>query len=148
MGYIHQDNCLVSGGKSRADFFEISFRELDENLSQPQIVSLRRYSVPGRYSHYDFDYAPSLSSGVGDRIRYFSDVGDTLPIALNKLRKDLDKDAVVNLLKNSSEIYPYLANILLQKLLSPLGRGTKAFRAVKSIVDKRNKEKAKKLVKG
>lgn len=93
--YYANDNVRVFAGKDHQDFLQIAFREPEELF--PYTVSLTRYSCPGRYDTYCFDYMPSPSSGIGSRVRFFTDTDTTMLEALRLLQKDLDKKAVIEM---------------------------------------------------
>jgi hypothetical protein len=150
------DNILVCRGRDRCDYLQVVFRETTE--TQPDIVSLTRYSVPGRYDTYDFGFAPSPQCGIGRRIRYFTDTNLEIGKALALLRKDLDKDAVAKLLADACSIRTNLSysRILLGDLLASIGKNTRSYRAVKKAISQvvariqaeRQAKKAKENVNG
>jgi len=147
------DNCLVgcirqkSGSEvfCRRDYFRVDFQEFNPEHS-PWIVSIGRYSVPGRYDLYNFDYAPSPCSGVGDRVRYFTDTKMTMPKALAQLHRDLNKPEVVKLLVEAVETRGntgYARDLL--NLLACIGRDTKSYRAANKAYKKRLVERQQEL---
>lgn len=92
------DNICVKSGKSGNDFFQATVCDPDpEKEWQLYTVSISRYCVPGRCDYYDFDFVPG-SSGVGNRIRFFTDGNGTVAEALANAQRDLNKSQVVNLL--------------------------------------------------
>ena len=57
--YYHSDNVRVpatKGEQDHSEFFAVHLSELTD-VESPQTASINRYAVPGRYDHYDFDYA-------------------------------------------------------------------------------------------
>lgn len=95
-----RDNILVGRRKGGLDFLSIYLGPSEEFL--PREISLCRYSVPGRVDVYSFDWVPG-GTGVGDRVRFFSDFNRTMRQALRLLEQDLDKPQVVEMLVEASK---------------------------------------------
>lgn len=121
------DNMRVKTYKNGAEYFSISFYEIDEYV--PYRVSLSRYCVPGRCDTYLFDYCEG-GCGQGDRIRYFSEGSVPLPKTLQLLHADLDKPQVQKLIVAAVSEYAHYryAREFVEQLLANLAPKSKALR--------------------
>lgn len=136
-GYSTSDNVRVFAGGTYNDYFLLYFQEPSER--RPEVVSVSRYSVPGRCEVYDFDYAPSSQSGIGDRIRFFSDTGTTMPEALKMLNRDLNKKQVVEMVLDlcRQQAHRGFARNLSKNLLARIAPKSKTQIAVQELLEGR-----------
>lgn len=87
---LYSDNILVYGTKDMLHFLSIHITDRD--------ASLTRYTVPGRIDEYSFTFVPG-STGLGERVAFFTDTNWSLEKALKRIKKDLTKRQVKELLK-------------------------------------------------
>lgn len=90
---LYSDNTLVARTKWGAMFLSIFVTDHG--------ASITRYCVPGRIDTYAFDCIPTKHSGLGDRIAFFTDTNTSLNSAMKRVRKDLKKKEVRQLLKEA-----------------------------------------------
>lgn len=114
----YHDNVLVRSRPNSGEFLDVGLNAATEDGDAP--VRLCRYVVPGRTDVYTFDWVPG-HTGVGERVRYFSDHGLPLAAALAMLVRDLNKKAVVEMLVQACRNpQTYLAARLLVHELLPV----------------------------
>lgn len=106
---LYSDNTFVGRTQWGNYYFSIYITENG--------ASICRYCVPGRIDTYNFDWIPSRSSGVGDRLAYFTDTSASLNKALTLVKRDLKKKQVKQLLKDVKAKY---ARTYLDPLLEAL----------------------------
>ncbi len=116
------------------EFLSLSLAPTDAEW-KPYEVSIRRYCLPGRCDTYCFDYTPSIGTGIGARIRYFSDDWMALPRALSLAARDLDRPQVVELFINAfsaeSCVLKYRHDTI--QLLKVIGPKSKTLREVEKL---------------
>lgn len=139
---LFNNNILVQSGKQNgiqeSHFLDVTFRDRSDP-DFPEFVSLTRYTVPGRYDTYHFDYTPSPSAGIGNRVRFFTDTSITLQEALRLVQRDLNKKGVVEMLVEAYNQQPFYSNLLCNQLLWRIARTTKSYKTLQEIISQRQK---------
>jgi hypothetical protein len=132
---IISDNIRVGGAKDYSNYFSINCSPTNDDW-KPYEVNIGRYIVPGRCNYYTFDWIQG-QSGVAPRIRFCSETGTPLTEAMKMVKRDLNLPQVVKLLKDICRDTKnvYYSRLLVEQLLSEVGRGTKAYRACKRALD-------------
>lgn len=143
-GIMFHDNRRVQTRKWGAEFLAITLCIPNDDY-RPYTCALTRYCCPGRIDSYCFDWVPP-SSGVGDRVRYFTDTGESLLKSVQSVQADLDKPQVVEMLVEMCH-KPGLqrpAREFAENLLATLAPKSKSLRAIRknlnAIRDKRRVE--------
>lgn len=128
------DNTTVGRYNDHTEYLSVNFKEMEDLF--PYEVSLDRYSVPGRYDIYDFNFIPSPRSGIGSRIGFFTDTGLSLPDALKLLHKDLNKKPVIEMLVEACSSHKYWGKQFCYNLLGAIAPDTKTYEAIEKLYKK------------
>lgn len=81
--------------------------------------------------------------GVGERVRFFTDVGTTLPKAIQQVQGDLDRPQVVELMLQAcqSNGNGYYARRLVESLLAVIAPKSKSLRATRRLLAKQREQR-------
>lgn len=128
---VHHDNVRVQRRRYGGEFLAVTFQE--PSAVFPFTVSLVRYCVPGRCDSYSFDYVPG-ACGIGPRVSYFTDYGNSLPASLQAIQEDLDRNEVVAMLVEACEKKPRFAVELTEHLVAALAPKSRALRTLRKAI--------------
>lgn len=140
MAWEYNDNVLVGQCKFGADFFQLTLREA--TAGSPEELRLGSYQVPGRTDNYVFGWQCG-HCGVGYRITFFTDCSSTLAEALRMLQHDLNRAAVVKLMRDAckaDDAVPYLRT-LAGDLLPALAPKSKVLAMLREELERRRQER-------
>jgi hypothetical protein len=140
---VLHDNRRVQTTKYGGEFLAVTFAEPDNDWT-PWSVALYRYCVPGRIDRYMFDYAHGRS-GVGPRIRYFTDSGMTLVKSLAQVQIDLDRPQVIKMLVEACSKWKLRgwARDLTERLIADIAPKSKCLRALRRAMQAAKEEALK-----
>lgn len=138
---LYHDNTRISRLKWGSEYLAITFQTPDTKWS-PQSVTLYRYCVPGRCDTYWFDWV-APETGIGNRLRYFSEANTAITRSLAMVAKDLDQPQVVELVKRACNAgFQQHARQFTEHLLASVAPRSKSLRMARREIAKAIARKA------